>query len=155
MSQNLGKSCLIAIATFTSIVLVMNNTIGKTLAMDNSKGFEVSQSNKENLQQTSVNIDYQDLKYPQNLKITIPKANQVSGTIKINDQIIQRVNTSQTQINLSSYISKPGKYTITISGFYDPVNASVSVEYSSQNNQISQTTGGSGKINKILIVNVR
>lgn len=154
ISQNLGKYSFIAIATFIGGVFIINNTVGNALEMDQSKGFQFSQSNQNNLQQSKITLSSQDLKYPQTLNITISRATQIWGTIQVNDRVIQKINTPRTQLNLSSYISKPGKHIIRISGFYHPANASVSVEYSVLNNQTSQTIGGSGKINQVLIIDV-
>lgn len=154
ISQKLGKYSFIALAAFIGGVFIINNTIGNAVEMEQSKGFQFSQSNQNNLQQSKITLSYQDLQHPQTLNITIPRATQISGTIQVNDEVIQKINTPRTQVDLSSYISTPGKHIIRISGFYHPANASVSVEYSALNNQTSQTTGGSGTINQVLIIEV-
>lgn len=155
MSQNLGKYRLIAMATVSSTILMISNATGNILGMEESNGLKSFLSNQENVQQTTISLNSRNLQAPQILKISAPNTTQLSGTIAINNRVIQKINNPLTQIDLSDYISTKGKYMIKISGVYDPAHASVLVEYSAFNKQISQTTGGNGKIMQLLAINVR
>jgi len=154
MSHNLGKYSLIAMAILTSGALIISSTMGNALEMNPSQPVNFSQFNKENLQQTAINLSSGNLHNSQTLKISAPGTTQISGTVTINDQVIQKINSSRTQVDLSSYITKSGKYTVQISGVYSPAHASVSIDYSALSNHISQTTGGNGTMNQVLIINV-
>lgn len=110
-------------------------------------------SDNTNIQSDSINISAANRKQPYILKINSSGA-KIRGTIKINGKIVKRLNSNQSQINLSPYLSR-GQKKVEVSARYTPATASVSLEMKSDDNNISQQTSGDGIINYILNLNVQ
>lgn len=113
----------------------------------------VSQRNNvvsESYQSTSINVDAS----PVNLKIRPDRGTFFTGKVTIDGTVIENLSGSkETSINLSPYLDS-GENTIEISGYYSPARSSVHVELSADNNIVSQETGGNGKLNQTLILDV-
>lgn len=145
----------ISLVAIASSIFILSSTTGHTMDLNPSQWFDFSLSNQENLQHTTINLSRQELQHPQILTISAPPATQLWGKIEINERVIREIDSSHIKVDLSSHISQTGKHIVKISGSYNPASASISVEYSSSSNQVSQTTGGSGNFTQIWEVNVR
>ncbi|MCP2731137.1 hypothetical protein [Limnofasciculus baicalensis] len=89
------------------------------------------------IQQTTINLNSADLNQPHLLKIsTNPAKTTLTGQIKLDDKIIQTIKNNYTEINLSPQLA-PGKHTIEISGNYNPTNATVQINFTGTNTQIT------------------
>lgn len=109
---------------------------------------------KQQLQETAINLSVDELRHPHFLRINpLKSGTQLTGQIKINGKFFQRFDRN-LKINLSPYLTR-GKNTIHISGKYRPANNSIQIELIGANNQVSQETGGNGYLNQVLIVEVK
>jgi hypothetical protein len=111
-------------------------------------------SSSKQHQQTSINLDKHDLNQPANLSITVPAGTQINGQVEIEERVIQRFENESVKINLSRYL-KPGRNTVKVTGAYQPQNTRILIEFSSRNNTISQQSGGSGRLQYVLVFDVR
>lgn len=112
--------------------------------------------NNQQLQQSSISLGINDLQKTTTLKIT--KVNNLSsgsvtGQIKLGGKTIKTIASNTTELNLSSLLKK-GVNVLEISGNYSPNSSSIKIEFAGSNTRISQQTGGNGKINQKLIINV-
>lgn len=110
-------------------------------------------SNNSNIQTNSLSISVANLKQPHILKINSPNA-KLQGEIRINGKVVRRLNSKQSSINLSPYLSR-GQQKVEVSGRYTPATASVSVQMNSPDSNISQQTSGNGTLNYTLDLNVQ
>lgn len=110
---------------------------------------------KQQTQETSINIDASDLRYPHFLRVNVSQSvTQLQGQIKLDGKLIKTLSDRSTQINLSPYLSQ-GTNVLKISGQYFPPDAAIAVEFTGPHTQISQQTSGSGSLNQTLIIEVR
>lgn len=72
----------------------------------------------------------------------------------MNGVVVQEMQKNNTSINLSPLLSK-GKQKIEISGSYKPASSSVFVNLSGSGTEVTQQTGGSGRLAQTLIIDVR
>ena len=111
-----------------------------------------SQSYQE--QQTTVDVPSSDLDMPYLLSVSLPQnETQLTAEVFINGQSIRKIRGSHNTIDLSSYLTF-GQQIIEISGIYSPDQATVKIELIGKATQISQETGGNGKIRQKLVLNV-
>ena len=79
---------------------------------------------------------------------------QVTGQIIVNGVVIHKMQKNNTSINLSPLLSK-GKQKIEISGSYKPASSSVFIKLSGPGTEVTQQTGGNGRLTQTLIIDVR
>ena len=81
------------------------------------------------------------------LKIQGSSGARLSGRIVLNGQTIKQLDRLPLDLDLESYL-QPGLNTIEVSGTYQPVTASVTLELEGPNTSLVQTTSGSGRLNQ-------
>ena len=126
------------------------------LPMEAKENIYAQMNRTQQLQYTSINLDHSDLQQPNILRIVkvdnVGKG-ELKGEVKLGGQKIREINGGITEINLSSLL-KPGKNILEITAVYTPINSSIKVDFEGANNFISQQTGGSGKLNQRLIIEI-
>lgn len=113
--------------------------------------------NSQQLQETSINLNKNDLQAANILRIVKVdnlRNGKLTGEVKLRGKKIKEINSNVTEINLSSLL-KQGKNILEISGIYTPNNSSVKVEFLGLDTVVSQQTGGSGRLNQRLIIKVK
>jgi hypothetical protein len=103
--------------------------------------------------ETQVNLRRDNLKYPQILNLSSPRA-ELTGEISLNGKLIQKFQRKKSvNLDLSSYLS-PGKNIVKISGEYYPHSSLVNLEFISPNNTITGQNSGDGRLNYLLVIKV-
>lgn len=139
-----------------------------TAAMASIQRISIQQifSQGDSVQQTSVqtddsqnseiviNVDSANTRQSHILRITTLRDIHLIGEITINDKVVKEFKNEGAILDLSRFLSL-GRQTIKISGNYKPVASSIRIEFSGPGTQVSQQTGGSGKLNQTLLVNVQ
>ena len=110
--------------------------------------------NSQQLQESSINLDVNDLRGSNILKIVNLGNGDLKGEVKLGGKKIRELNSNITEINVSSLL-KPGKNILEITGVYSPINSSIEVNFVGSDTVISQETGGSGKLNQRLIIYIK
>ena len=111
-------------------------------------------SQKGSYQQATVNIDSQNLGLPYILSVNI-SGTQLTGQVRINNQVVEQLSSNNNQFNLSPYLSI-GKNTIEILAQYFPSSSSsIGVELVGSDTRVTQQTSGSGVLRYTLTVVVR
>jgi hypothetical protein len=140
----------VAIASSISVLLLVDLS---SLRLDfySKKAIAISQQT----QQTTINLDANELKQPQMLSISSSQAlTQITGDIKVNGKSIKKLSRNSTQINLAPSL-KLGRNVVVVSGRYSPASTSVKFEFVTPNNRVSQQVAGSGRINQVLVIKVQ
>lgn len=104
--------------------------------------------------QDSVSFSSTAKQQPYILSVAANTPTQVTGQIFLNGVVVQELQKNNTSINLSPLLSK-GKQKIEISGSYKPASSSVFVNLSGPGTEVTQQTGGSGRLAQTLIIDVR
>lgn len=104
-------------------------------------------------QKAAVNIDSRNLGLPYilNVKTSVTK---LTGQVKVNGQVIQKLNSTNNQFNLSPYLSI-GKNRIEILASYSSSLSFIEVELLGPDISVVQQTNGTGVLSHTLIVIVR
>ena len=110
-------------------------------------------SNSSNFQRTSLNLQAVNLNQPHVLKIN-STGTQLQGQITINGKVVKQLNSNQSEINLSPYLST-GQQKVQISANYTPPSAAVNVEVNGSGNNISQQASGNGTLNYSLDLTIQ
>jgi hypothetical protein len=141
---------LVLVASFSSIVAT-TMVLPQTLIHMNNK--ESSSEKKQPVQQAAITLNAANLKKPHILKVS-SLTDSIEGQIKLNGKLVELLGDRHTWIELSSVLQK-GKNVIEIAANYRPAKSTVTVELTGPNTQVSQQTGGSGKINQVILIDVR
>jgi len=112
-----------------------------------------TRTNSSQTNETVINLDAVNLEQPYVLRISAPKGTQVTGQITLRNKMIKRFAGNQAALNLSPILFR-GRQTLKIVGTYKPAQSSVKVKFSGPGTELSQETGGSGKLDQTLVVNV-
>jgi hypothetical protein len=104
-------------------------------------------------QETSVNVNSADLRRPHILRVSSTNNAYLTGNIKLNGKTIASLAGNGKEINLSSYLQR-GVNIIDVSSQYNPIDATVKVEFSGPSTSVSQQTSGKGKLEQKIIVRV-
>jgi hypothetical protein len=140
----------VAIASSISVLLLAGLSSSR-LDFYPEKAIAISKQTQE----TTINLDSNELKQPQMLSISSSQTlTQMTGDIKVNGKSIKKLSRNSTQINLAPSL-KLGKNIVVVSGRYSPANISVKFEFITPNNHVSQQVAGSGYINQILVIKVQ
>jgi hypothetical protein len=127
-------------------------TILSTLWPNSLIGSTVSVT--QQIQSSSTNLSFADLKQPHIFKIsTLDAPIQITGKISCNGRLIQNIKTQSTQFNLSPLLRR-GRNVIQISGQYRPKDAIVAIELKGAETRIRQEVSGSGVLNQELVLEV-
>lgn len=108
---------------------------------------------KGSYQQATVNIDSQNLGLPYILSVNI-SGTQLTGQVRINNQVVEQLSSNNNQFNLSPYLSI-GNNIIEILAHYFPSSSSIGVELVGSDTRVTQQTSGSGVLKYTLTVVVR
>ena len=143
----MNKNTLIFVACSVS-VLAATLVLPQTLInlKDDSNDFWEN----EQVQETTIDVNAANLRQPHILTIS-SSTRSLTGQIKLNGRVLKNITNRDIRINLSPHL-RSGENTIEISGNYSPANSSVKVEFIGPNTQVNQQTGGSGKINQLLMI---
>lgn len=109
---------------------------------------------QQQMQVTTYQINAVTLKRPCWLSVRTSNFTSIQGRITLNGRVINSLKNTNTRLDLARYL-KVGKNTITISGNYYPADDSVTVEFDSRDIRLQQQTGGNGRLNQILILEVK
>ena len=147
-------SCTAVLITCTTAMAsVQRISIQKTSSQGGSVQQTSVQTNSSQNSEIVVNVDSANTRQPHILRISSPRDIQMIGQVTINDKVVKEFNNEGAILELSRFLSL-GRQTIKISGNYKPVASSIKIEFSGLGTQVSQQTGGSGKLNQTLIINV-
>ncbi len=113
----------------------------------------ISQSSRS-IQSSSINLNISELNQPLFLKIQGLNGANIQGQVKLNGQVINTLQGTNTQVNLSNYLGL-GNHQITIQGNYYPSQGSVLIELKGNQTQVTQQTSGNGLLNQQLNMEVR
>ncbi len=136
----------LALATFFTVILS-----GMVSGFPQDIG-SIAQS-QTSVQSTSINLSASELNQPLWLTIKALNGANLQGQIKLNGQVIQGLQGTNAQVNLSNYLS-PGNHEIAVTGNYSPAQGSVIIEVNGNGTQISQQTRGTGILNQQLNMEV-
>ena len=78
----------------------------------------------------------------------------IQGQVKLNGQVIQTLQGTSNQVNLSNYLRR-GNHQITVQGNYYPPQGSVLIEVKGNQTKITQQTSGNGLLNQQINMEVR
>ncbi|MDJ0730942.1 MAG: hypothetical protein QNJ33_13205 [Crocosphaera sp.] len=113
----------------------------------------IAQSSRS-IQSSFVNLNVSELNQPLWLEIQGLNGAKVQGQVKLNGQVIQTLQGSSNQVNLSNYLRR-GNYQITLQGNYYPSQGSVLIQLKGNQTQLTQQTSGNGLLNQQLNMEVR
>lgn len=150
----LVTSCTAVLITCTTAMASIQQI---SIQQTSNQGDSVQQTSVQSSSQNSeivISVDSANTRQPHILKINPPRDIHLIGEITINDKVVKEFKNEGAILNLSRFLSL-GRQTIKISGNYKPVASSIKIEFSGPGTQVSQQTGGSGKLNQTLIVNVQ
>lgn len=132
---------------------IVLTTVTSTLWPSSLMGSTVSVT--QQIQSSSTNLSFADLKQPHIFKISaLDSPVQITGKISCNGRLIQNIKTQSTQFNLSPLLRK-GRNVIRISGQYRPKDAIVAIELKGAETRIRQEVSGSGVLNQELVLEVQ
>ncbi|MEM8779636.1 MAG: hypothetical protein AAGF26_12340 [Cyanobacteria bacterium P01_G01_bin.49] len=137
----------LALAAFSTVVL-------STMVSGLPQEMDAIAQNQISVQSTSIDLESSELNQPLWLSINALNGANLQGQIKLNGRMIQRINGSETQVNLSNYLSR-GEHQLMVTGSYYPSHSSVIIELNSNTTQVSQQTSGTGSLNQQLTIGVR
>lgn len=108
----------------------------------------------QSMQMSTISLQKQGLKTPCLLSI-LPSSNitNLQGKVLLNGKIIDRLNTTEKNLDLSSQL-KRGSNRLIITGKYFPVDSTVSIHLQGLNTEVNQQTGGNGILNQMLVIEV-
>ncbi len=141
----LSSSPLVSLASDASVA------VQPTVRIDpNSDGSQV--------QFTRVSIDLADLKQPHILRVrgsinqtAIPMARV---EVKLNGRVIKSIRDGSLELDLAPMM-KAGHYEFVVSGTTAQTDATISLNFTGKNTQVSQQSSGSGEIEQRLFIEVR
>ncbi len=110
-------------------------------------------STQQQVQSSTISISAATLSQPHILIVSVSRGD-IDGLIKLNGRVLQNIKNRNTRIDLSSYLSR-GTNKIEIWGKYNIQNASVKVEFVAPQTQVNQQTSNNGRLNQIIILQVR
>jgi hypothetical protein len=110
------------------------------------------QNSQTSYQQTSIAVNYNNLREPHILKID-SIAKQLSGEITLNGRLIKKVSGSKTRIDLAAYLTK-GEHRIEIFLNYLPVSSAIAIGFNSPDTNMMQQTSGNGSLRHRLLIAV-
>jgi len=113
-----------------------------------------TQTNSRQTNETIISLEAAKLGQPYVLRVSAPKGTQLTGQISLGNNVIERFAGNQAVLNLSPILLR-GRQTLQIVGTYEPAQSAVKVEFSGPGTELSQETGGSGKLDQILVINVQ
>lgn len=116
---------------------------------DNNQNY----STQEQVQSSTVYISAATLSQPHILTVSVSKGD-IEGVIELNGRVLRYITDKNTKIDLSSYLLR-GRNKIEIRGNYNMGNASVKIELAAPQTQVAQQTTNNGKVNQIIILEVR
>jgi hypothetical protein len=108
----------------------------------------------QSMQMSTISLQKQGLKTPCLLSI-FPSSDitNLQGQVSLNGKIINRLNTTEKNLDLSSQL-KRGSNRLIITGKYFPLDSTVSIHLQGLNTEIHQQTGGNGLLNQMLVIKV-
>ena len=145
-----GAITLISISSAFANNLVNYN--GLNNMNSNSSSSTTFTSNSSGYQRGKVGLSAANLSKPHILKIET-SANQLNGKIIVNGKVVKNLNSKNTEIDLSRYLSV-GNHKVEISANYAPQSSPIKVEFNAPNNNVTQQTSGNGTLNYQLDVSV-
>jgi hypothetical protein len=77
----------------------------------------------------------------------------LQGQVSLNGKIINRLNTTEKNLDLSSQL-KRGSNQLIITGKYFTPDSTVSIHLKGLNTEVHQQTGGNGLLNQMLVIEV-
>lgn len=101
---------------------------------------------------SALNVRSRELGQPHILAIAT-SGTAMTGQITLNGKIIQPIQETRTEINLSPYLSI-GQHILEISVSYTPPSASMSVGFTAPGTQVMNQTSGNGRISHIFNIRV-
>jgi hypothetical protein len=108
----------------------------------------------QSMQMSTISLQQQGLKTPCLLSILPSSAiTNLQGKVLLNGKIIDRLNTTEKKLDLSSQL-KRGSNRLIITGKYFPVDSTVSIHLQGLNTEVNQQTGGNGILNQMLVIEV-
>lgn len=139
------------IHTNNRVVVESGNSMNN---FNNHSAFTNWQHSSSSQRQDTVSFTSTAKQQPYILSVTANTPTQVTGQILVNGVVVHELQKNNTSINLSPLLSK-GKQKIEISGSYKPASSSVFIKLSGPGTEVTQQTGGSGRLTQTLIIDVR
>jgi hypothetical protein len=108
----------------------------------------------QSMQMSTISLQKEGLKTPCLLSI-FPSSDitNLQGQVSLNGKIINRLNTTEKNLDLSSQL-KRGSNRLIITGKYFPLDSTISIHLKGLNTEVNQQTGGNGLLNQMLVIQV-
>ncbi len=139
------------IHTNNRVVIESGNSMNNVNNYSTSTNWQHSSSSQRG---DTVSFSSTAKQQPYILSVAANTPTQVTGQILVNGVVVQEMQNNNTSINLSPLLSK-GQQKIEISGTYKPASSSVFVKLSGPGTEVTQQTGGNGRLMQTLIIDVR
>ncbi len=137
--------------TSLASVLAATTVYSQTLIYLNDKN--LNYSTQEQVQSSTISISAATLAQPHILTVSVSKGD-MEGFIELNGKVLHYITDKDTRVDLSSHLLR-GRNKLKIWGNYNFKNALVTVELSAPQTQVTQQTSNNGKLNQIIILEVR
>lgn len=137
--------------TSLASVLAATTVYSQTLINPNDKN--LNYSIQEQVQSSTISISAATLAQPHILTVSVSKGD-MEGVIELNGKVLHYITDRDTRIDLSPHLLR-GRNKLKIWGNYNTRNASVTVELTAPQTQVSQQTSNNGRLNQIIILEVR
>ena len=137
----------------TSLASVLAATTGYSQTVIHPNDKNLNYSTQEQVQSSTISISAATLAQPHILTVSVSKGD-MEGVIELNGKVLHYITDRDTRIDLSSHLLR-GRNKLKIWGNYNTRNASVTVELAAPQTQVTQQTANNGRLNQIIILEVR
>ncbi|WP_310481203.1 hypothetical protein [Chamaesiphon sp. VAR_48_metabat_403] len=139
-------------------IIVAANSTGNAVALNQSSVSITTNAEGGQIQSTTVSIDRADLSQPHILRVQgsnndVP-IRMARIQVKINGKVVKTIANNSLELNLAPMMQS-GRYEVEISGVSPRLEDTISVNFAGKNTNVTQQFAGAGKIEQVLVINVR
>ncbi len=139
-------------------IIVAANSTGNAVAINQSSVNITTNADGGQIQSTTVSIDLADLSQPHILRVQGSNNNapvrMQRVQVKINGRVVKTIANNSLELNLAPMMQS-GRYEVEIFGASPQLEDTISVNFAGKNTNVTQQFTGTGKIEQILVINVR
>jgi hypothetical protein len=140
-------------------IIAAANSTGNAVALDQSSVSITTNADGGQIQSTTVSIDRADLTQPHILRVQGSNNNNDPirldrVRVKINGKVVKTIANNSLELNLAPMMQS-GRYEVEIFGASPQLEDTISVNFTGKNTNVTQQFAGSGKIEQVLVINVR